>query len=110
MVSLPKPLAILRRVRTPLAPDPDRNVTMHMQNRDLEDDHTPSSAAPNSMTSYTICALVRKKVVFSKRPTPIVGLSAKTMAAGGDTVAGANEGEESVRSTKRKHSDRVPAF
>jgi hypothetical protein len=63
-----------------------------MQSHDFED----------NQTSYTICALVHKKVVFSKRPTPMVGLSAKTMAAVGDTVAGANEGEESVRSMKGK--------
>jgi hypothetical protein len=59
-----------------------------MQSHDLEDndDDTSSSA---TATSYTICALVRKKLVFSKRPTPIVGLSAKTTAVGGgDTVAG----------------------
>jgi hypothetical protein len=28
--------------------------------------------------SYAIHTLVRKKIIFSKRPTPIVGLSAKT--------------------------------
>ena len=46
-----------------------------------------TGTAANSTTSYAIRTLVRKKIVFSKRPTPIVGLSAKTMAAGSDAAA-----------------------
>jgi hypothetical protein len=46
-----------------------------------------TGAAATSTTSYAIRTLVRKKIVFSKRPTPIVGLSAKTMAAGSDAAA-----------------------
>ncbi|KAH9995677.1 Ctf8-domain-containing protein [Russula compacta] len=53
IVSLPKPLALLQRVYG---------------------NSTPVAAT----TSYVIRTLIRKKIVFSKRPTPIVGLSAKT--------------------------------
>ncbi|KAI0288832.1 Ctf8-domain-containing protein [Russula brevipes] len=77
IVSLPKPLAVLQRVRAPPAPDPrlardgDEDVEMrHLDER--EPDVASSIAAPT--TSYAIRTLVRKKLVFSKRPTPIFDL------------------------------------
>ena len=66
IVSMAKPLAVLQRVSTPLSP-PDEDIVMHDGGED------PGAAA----TSYTIRTIVRKKIVFSKRPTPIVGSSAK---------------------------------
>jgi hypothetical protein len=96
---------MLQRVRTPLsplpsplAPDEDGDVVMRSRNGcDAKDgnDAAPVTAATaaDSTTSYAIRALVRKKVVFSKRPTPIVGLSARATVACSDTVAGGSEGE-----------------
>jgi chromosome transmission fidelity protein 8 len=82
IVSLPKPLAVLQRVRAPPVPDPclarDGNEDVDMRHLDeREADVAGSIAAPT--TSYAIRTLVRKKLVFSKRPTPIVGLSAKNI-------------------------------
>lgn len=57
--------------------DIDGDVDMrHGDNCETKDGNksTPVAAA----TSYAIHTLIRKKIVFSKRPTPIVGLSAKT--------------------------------
>jgi Ctf8 len=86
IVSLPKPLAVLQRVNAPL-PNPHQpvgegdseagDVDMREQSDDRDsgkDDSIPAAAT----TSYTIRTLIRKKITFSKRPTPIVGLSAKT--------------------------------
>ncbi|KAI0255134.1 Ctf8-domain-containing protein [Lactifluus subvellereus] len=91
IVSLPKPLAVLQRVR---------------DNCGIEDDNATAAAAAAAegaatpTTSYAIRTLVRKKIVFSKRPTPIVGLSAKTMAASGDTAAGASERDTACAAKK----------
>jgi hypothetical protein len=68
-----KPLAVLQRVSTTTTPSssspppPDEDIVMH------DGGEAPGAAA----TSYTIRTIVRKKIVFSKRPTPIVGSSAK---------------------------------
>jgi len=86
IVSLPKPLAVLQRVCAPSAPPPttttdgeaDLGGDVEMRHsgdasdRDAGDDNSVPVA-----TSYAIRTLIRKKIVFSKRPTPIVGLSAK---------------------------------
>ncbi|KAI0303596.1 hypothetical protein B0F90DRAFT_1301569 [Multifurca ochricompacta] len=112
IVNLPKPLAVLQRVRTPLPLsqppetvadwDRDQDGDVEMRHNDdgsvrgenlakaavAETKVVTSVAEPeaavvgvNWTTSYAIRTLVRKKIVFSKRPTPIVGLSAKTLAA-----------------------------
>jgi len=84
IVSLPKPLAVLQRVCAPSAPpttdgeaELEGDVEMRHNgdagDRDAGDDNNSVPAA----TSYAIRTLIRKKIVFSKRPTPIVGLSAK---------------------------------
>ena len=79
IVSLPKPLAVLQRICAPPPPQPpqtdkggdgDVDVDVAIQHGDIKDDN-------NVATSYAIRTLIRKKIVFSKRPTPIVGLSAK---------------------------------
>ena len=92
IVSLPKPLAVLQRVcapsTTPPPPPPPTTTTTDGEadlegdvemrhsgdasDRDAGDDNSVPAA-----TSYAIRTLIRKKIVFSKRPTPIVGLSAK---------------------------------
>ncbi|KAH9041622.1 Ctf8-domain-containing protein [Lactarius pseudohatsudake] len=66
IVSLAKPLAVLQRV-------------MHCGDDGGEGLGAPGegTASTAAATSYTIRTLVRKKIVFSKRPTPIVGASAK---------------------------------
>lgn len=73
---MPKPLAVLQRVTAPPPPPPtdkegdgDVDVDVDMQHNNKDDN--------NAATSYAIRTLIRKKIVFSKRPTPIVGLSAK---------------------------------
>jgi hypothetical protein len=56
--------------------DGDGDIDMREQSgvRDSgEDNATP----PPATTSYAMRTLIRKKIVFSKRPTPMVGLSAK---------------------------------
>ncbi|KAH9064047.1 Ctf8-domain-containing protein [Lactarius vividus] len=82
IVSLAKPLAVLQRMPTPsrsqIPPPPqlDEDISMHCGG----DDGGEELGAPDegaASTSYTIRTLVRKKIVFSKRPTPIVGASAK---------------------------------
>jgi chromosome transmission fidelity protein 8 len=82
IVSLPKPLAVLQRIcappsasasASPPPPDEDGDVDVG-DNTDTKDSNKSRPVA----TSYAIRTLVRKKIVFSKRPTPMVGLSAKT--------------------------------
>ncbi|KAI0312935.1 Ctf8-domain-containing protein [Amylostereum chailletii] len=58
VVSLPKPLAVLHR-------------TSALPSHNLETEET--SPTPFQPPSYTINAIVRKKLVFSKRPMPVVG-------------------------------------
>ncbi|KAI9428644.1 Ctf8-domain-containing protein [Lactarius indigo] len=84
IISLAKPLAVLQRVPTPsrsqMPPPPpqpdaaDKDIDMRCGDDGGEELGAASTAAA---TSYTIRTLVRKKIVFSKRPTPIVGASAK---------------------------------
>jgi len=88
IVSLPKPLAVLQRVKAaspnPRLPngegdaedgDGDIDVDMREQS-EVRDSGSDNSILP-AATSYAMRTLIRKKIVFSKRPTPIVGLSAK---------------------------------
>jgi chromosome transmission fidelity protein 8 len=75
IVSLPKPLAVLQRVCAPPPP-----LNSHDEDADADaqaDDTQHGSNGDTTTTSYAIRTLIRKKIVFSKRPTPIVGLSAK---------------------------------
>jgi hypothetical protein len=86
IVSLPKPLAVLQRVSAPL-PNPHQleaegdseagDIDMQEQSDDRDSGKVDSTPAATT-TSYTIRTLIRKKITFSRRPTPIVGLSAKT--------------------------------
>jgi chromosome transmission fidelity protein 8 len=91
IVSLPKPLAVLQRVCSPSAPAPapaptttttdgeaDLGGDVEMRhNGDASDRDAGDDNSVPAATSYAIRTLIRKKIVFSKRPTPIVGLSAK---------------------------------
>jgi hypothetical protein len=57
--------------------DIDGDIDMrHSDNCETKDGDNKST--PPVATSYAIHTLVRKKIIFSKRPTPMVGLSAKT--------------------------------
>jgi chromosome transmission fidelity protein 8 len=92
IVNLPKPLAILQRTCVPPTPPPsadenggdiDGDVDMRhsgnsCQTKDDNDNKStpPTATATATATSYAIQTLVRKKIIFSKRPTPMVGLSA----------------------------------
>jgi chromosome transmission fidelity protein 8 len=94
IVSLPKPLAVLQRVCAPssssspvLEGDSGGDGDVDMQHGDddcgAREDKSTQAAVTTTMTttsssSYAIRTLIRKKIVFSKRPTPIVGLSAET--------------------------------
>ncbi|KAF8270536.1 chromosome transmission fidelity protein 8, partial [Lactarius quietus] len=86
IVTLAKPLAVLQRVSTPSRsqipppahPDaPGGDVSMHCGDEGGGDELDAKGAIASAATSYTIHTIVRKKIVFSKRPTPIVGSSAK---------------------------------
>ncbi len=116
IVSLAKPLAILQRVPTPRSPmppppQPDAiDVSMHCDDDDGgggggggEGVGVPADSTVAG--SYAIRTLVRKKIVFSKRPTPIVGASAKIGGASASpTMTGEGEkgGEKVSSTTKRK--------
>lgn len=91
IVSLPKPLAVLQRVCEPSPPtlggdpdgDGDGDVDMqHVDDCDAAEDKSMPAAAmatttmTMTTTSYAIRTLIRKKIVFARRPTPMVGLSA----------------------------------
>jgi chromosome transmission fidelity protein 8 len=79
IVSLPKPLAVLQRVCAPPPPPPAPPPPPLDENGDGDVDIQPNDTKDDDKvaTSYAIRTLIRKKIVFSKRPTPIVGLSAK---------------------------------
>jgi hypothetical protein len=92
IVNLPKPLAILQRMRAPPSPPPtnphegtsdenggdiDGDVDMRHSNDNCEiKNGNDNNKSTPPATSYAIQTLVRKKIIFSKRPTPMVGLSA----------------------------------
>jgi hypothetical protein len=58
--------------------DIDGDVDMrHSETKDGNNNNKSTPPAATA-TSYAIRTLVRKKIIFSKRPTPMVGLSAKT--------------------------------
>jgi chromosome transmission fidelity protein 8 len=83
IANLPKPLAILQRCTSTNSHEmPDENGDIHGDD-DVDmghsDDKGNKSTPPAvTATSYAIRTLVRKKIIFSKRPTPMVGQSAKT--------------------------------
>ena len=54
----------------------DGDIDMMREQSEVRDSGEDDSIPP-AATSYAIRTLIRKKLVFSKRPTPIVGLSAK---------------------------------
>jgi len=73
IANLPKPLAVLAR-STPSAATGRRRAD--------RDDSNPDGASPRTTAaSFDIVTIVKKKVVFSRRPVPLVGK--------GSTVAGA---------------------
>ncbi|KAJ7193968.1 Ctf8-domain-containing protein [Mycena pura] len=78
VASLPKPLAVLQRVAPPdtdLDPDADADA----MDCDLDDSvtqartQTQMADAETSPVSWDAIALIKQKIIFSKRPMPIVG-------------------------------------
>ena len=80
---MPKPLAVLQRVNAalpnpgPRLPDGEGDGDIDMREQGEVRDSCEDNAIPPAETSYAMRTLIRKKIVFSKRPTPLVGLSAK---------------------------------
>ncbi|KAJ6512836.1 chromosome transmission fidelity protein 8 [Mycena sanguinolenta] len=71
VTQLAKPLAVLRRVAGRVASDLDDEM-------DCDDDGAGKSqagATETSTVSWDAIAVVKRKIVFSKRPMPIVGRS-----------------------------------
>ena len=74
LVSLPKPLAVLHRT-TPAPPsDPSAPFTTSTS-VSVSYDSPAVYPATRPPPTYTIAAIVRKKLVFARRPMPIVGQS-----------------------------------
>jgi len=73
IVSLPKPLGVIQRSTSPSTP--------HPIGPDREDDFNLRGAkgALAESSQWNMIAIVKKKVVFSKRPMPIVGTAAIAM-------------------------------
>jgi len=78
IVNLPKPLAILQRTSPQSRNMSDGDGNAGVQCLDNRDTKGGNKSPPPAATSYAIRTVVRKKIVFSRRPTPMVGLSAKT--------------------------------
>ena len=74
LVNLPKPLAVLHR-HDPSA----QSGTAQESAMDL-DGEEPEKSASSKSASWDIVAVVRRKMVFSNRPMPIVG-SAKPLSS-----------------------------
>ena len=73
IVVLPRPLAILHRERGPSSAD---TLTPTETEASASDTNVPMDIdAPSRVDAptYTVRAFVRKKLVFGKRPMPIVG-------------------------------------
>ncbi|KIJ51482.1 hypothetical protein M422DRAFT_44013 [Sphaerobolus stellatus SS14] len=67
LVSLSKPLAVL--YKTNHDDDPDGAAGWSM---DVDESNRNGAPKSNGETSYDVVAIIKRKVVFSKRPTPIV--------------------------------------
>ncbi|KAJ7679118.1 Ctf8-domain-containing protein [Mycena polygramma] len=67
VAQLPKPLAILRRVQNA---DPD---AMECDSDDGGDSQSQAVEPTTSTVSWDAIAVITRKIVFSKRPMPIVG-------------------------------------
>jgi chromosome transmission fidelity protein 8 len=101
---LSKPLAILVRSRTPvnshpksisnrdedadsgadsvdedeeMAIDHDSGVPGHSAGKELKEANGSGSGLESSGVSWTIAAVVKKKIIFAKRPTPVSNKNAK---------------------------------
>ena len=71
MVELAKPLAVMKRS------PPDV-----MEGGEELPDHDADLMATNQSPSWDIVAIVRRKMVFAKRPMPMVGKGAMAVAPG----------------------------
>lgn len=80
IVSLPKPLGVIQRSTPPSA------LRQNAHNHDPEEDGMDGRQADESdavSSQWDMLAIVKKKVVFSKRPMPIIGKAAIVMGSGG---------------------------
>ncbi|KAH9853260.1 chromosome transmission fidelity protein 8 [Lenzites betulinus] len=65
LMNLPKPLAVLHRNNHELS---DKNTTGNESTEDSQD-----AQARGTSKSWDVVAIVKRKMVFSKRPMPMVG-------------------------------------
>jgi len=74
IVSLPKPLGVIQRSTCPSTPHP------HEHDPILDDmDGRVGKGTDTGLSQWDMVAIVKKKIVFSKRPMPIVGTAAIAM-------------------------------
>lgn len=89
IVTLPKPCALIARSRPVLishsTPSSDHPFTEAEDQAEMDVDN-PSTEEPESV-NYDILAIVRKKLVFAKRPIPIVPSSMKPAVPGAVVLA-----------------------
>jgi chromosome transmission fidelity protein 8 len=72
VLSLEKPFLLLKKTRT--------NVPTKIQIDDDDEDNLKENDDPpetKTLTSYIVKAVIRKKLLFNKRPRPIVYVEAK---------------------------------
>lgn len=65
-MNLPKPLAVLHRHQT----DKDDDTMTNNEDAMNEDDE---AQRPRAQVGWDVVAIVKRKMVFSKRPMPMVG-------------------------------------
>jgi chromosome transmission fidelity protein 8 len=65
IATLPKPLAVLQRVVAAASPD--------AMDCDPDASATSQTASEESAVSWDAIAIVKRKIIFSNRPMPIVG-------------------------------------
>jgi len=72
IVTLPKPLAVLHRSdAVSSTTDNGNRDTDRDENMDIDDDR--SHVSPNAVGGWDLIAVVKRKILFSKRPMPVVG-------------------------------------
>jgi len=74
VAAIPKPLAIMHRTNADTgkaslgAPDDEESMDLDTQNTSSSHPHSESNVPPR----WTIVGLVKKKIIFSKRPMPVI--------------------------------------
>jgi len=76
VATLPKPLAVLQRSGSSQSKQGVRNHDLNIEDdRDAMEDHSSDSTVEQATPSWDVVAVVKRKIIFSKRPMPIVGSS-----------------------------------